>query len=149
MAPFTRGPCPGCRQVTTHHFLIGDEASGDDLWSICDSCFTVFTKREDGSVVQRPATEAEREVVPPPVVWSDEEKAEWRESYRQGRADLRAWFDKGCPGLTPEIEAAFRPGTLDRVRQLVERPDFMDIFPEVEPPRGPESASPGPEQETP
>lgn len=83
-------------------------------------------------------------------MWSEEEKAEWRESYRQGRADLKAWFEKGCPGLTPEIEAAFPPGTLDRVRQVIERPgDAGFLGPESGPPKEGKSESPGRGRETP
>jgi hypothetical protein len=124
-APFTRGHCPGCHATTKHRYLGFDVAADGEeiLWSICESCFTVFTEREDGSVVQRAATDAERAAVPPPVVWSEEERAWWRETLRQGRADLRAWFQNGCPGLTPELERVMLPGTRDRLRRFVELPD--------------------------
>jgi hypothetical protein len=129
-APFTRGHCPGCQATTKHRYLFfADAADGEEeLWSICESCFTVFTEREDGSFVQRAATDEERSAVPPPVVWSEEERAEWRELLRQGRADLRAWLQSGCPGLTPELERALAPGTLDRLRQLLDSPGG-DPFP--------------------
>jgi hypothetical protein len=124
-APFTRGHCPGCQETTKHRYLFfANAADGEEeLWSICEACFTVFTEREDGSFVQRPATDAERARVPPPVVWSEQERAWWQETLRQGRADLRAWVQSGCPGLTPELERAMWPGTLDRLRRFVELPD--------------------------
>jgi hypothetical protein len=130
-APFTRGYCPGCRETTKQrHLFFADAADGEEeLWSICESCFTVFTEREDGSFVQRAATDQERAAVPPPVVWSEEERAWWRETLRQGQADLRAWFQSGCPGLTPELERALRPGALEQVRRLVELPDGDAIVP--------------------
>src|SRR5262249_55258904 len=112
-APYLRDVCPVCRQRTRQRLLRNE----DELWTICESCFTVVIEREDGSVVRRAATDAERAAVPPPVVWSEEERAWWQETLRQGKADLRAWFQAGCPGLTPELEATIRPATLEQVRR--------------------------------
>jgi hypothetical protein len=129
-APFTWGQCPGCGATTSHRFLASGH-SGDGIWSICELCFAVFTEREDGSVVQRAATDDERAAVPPPVVWSDEVRAALQESFRHGQSDLRAWVDAGCKGRTPELEAAMPPGTLERVRRLVERSDGDMTGPEM------------------
>src|SRR5262245_47958656 len=124
-APFTRNLCPGCRAITRHRYL-GFEvvADGEEvLWAICEACFAVFAEREDGSFLRREATDEDRAAVPPPVVLSEKERAEWRESLRQGRADLQAWVQSGCPGLTPELERMLPPGRMDRVRQFVEQTD--------------------------
>jgi hypothetical protein len=121
MAPFTFGPCPVCAGETKQRFL--RPAAGEDFTAVCETCFTVIAYRSDGSVVNRPATDDERAAVPPRVVFSDEQRAEWQASLRQGRAGIRAWFDAGCPGLTPELERAFPPGTFDRLRQFVDPPD--------------------------
>jgi hypothetical protein len=42
---------------------------------------------------------------------------------RQGRAELRAWVQAGCPGLTPEIEAALSPGTRELLRRFAQLPE--------------------------
>jgi hypothetical protein len=124
MAPFTTRMCPHCSAQTLQHFLT-QNADGE-ITTICETCFTVLTPREDGSVECRPATPQERTVVPPPVVWSEQQQAVMRESLRQGRADLRAWVQAGCPGLTPELERALLPGTMDRIKRFVELPEGVD-----------------------
>jgi hypothetical protein len=121
MAPFTFGSCPRCSAETRQRFL--PQGADGDLTTICETCFTVLTYREDESVECRAATDDEREAVPPPVVWSEEVRAGWRESLRQGRADLRAWVRAGCPGLTPELERTLPPGALDRIRRFVALPE--------------------------
>jgi hypothetical protein len=141
-APFCFGMCPGCNATTKHRFLGWEATDGEeDLWVICESCFVVFTERENGTILQRTATDEERACVPPPVVWSEEVRTEWQESFRQGRADLRRWFQAGCPGLTPELERGFLPGTMDRVRHLVEQTD--DQNPLLEQPSAPGISLPG------
>jgi hypothetical protein len=125
MAPFWRRPCPVCRTETVQHWLTGGPAEldpGERMRVICESCLTALTCRADGSVGQRAATDAERDAVPPAVVWPDEQRAEWRGSVRRGKADLRAWVLAGYPGLTPELEAALPPGARERIRRFAELP---------------------------
>jgi hypothetical protein len=124
MAPFTFGTCPRCSAETRQRFLTQDAADG--VKTICETCLTVLTHREDGSVGCRAATDEERAVVPPPVVWSEQQRAEWRGSLRQARADLRAWVQNGCPGLTPELEQALPPGTVDRIKRFVESAEGVE-----------------------
>jgi hypothetical protein len=133
-APFTRDYCPHC-EVETKQRLLGwasDAPEGEDqLLTICYVCKTVLTHGDAGVIASRPATEEERAAVPAPVVWSDEEKAWWRENLRQGQADLRAWFDSGCPGLTAEVEASLGPGTLERLKQFLHLSEGLErIIPE-------------------
>lgn len=124
MAPFTIDTCPRCSAETRQHFLVHDPDG--EITTICETCFTVLTHGEDGSVTCRAATDEERAAVPTPVVWSEQQRAEWRELLRQGLADLRAWLQAGCPGLTPELEQALPPGTLDRLERFVESPEGID-----------------------
>lgn len=119
MAPFTFGPCPRCAAETRQRWFL-DRGAGGEVGFICEACYAVLTYRGDEPALCREATGDERALVPPPVVWSDREWAEYREAMRQGMADARAWFRAGCPGLTPELEAAFPPGRLDQVRRLIE-----------------------------
>jgi hypothetical protein len=126
MAPFMRRHCPRCLADTWQHFLLREDAppdAEDELWAICESCETVLIYRADGSVGQRTATAEERSAIPPRPDLSSEPWVTLRKELRQGRADLRAWLEAGCPGLTPELEGALPPGTLDRLRRFVESPD--------------------------
>jgi hypothetical protein len=108
--------------------LLGE---GEDLWAICESCQTVLIYRHDGTFGHRAATDEERAAIPPKVVWSDEQRAEWQESLRQSKTDLRAWILAGCPGLTPEIERDMLPGFLDRIKRFVGLPDDDEGAPET------------------
>jgi hypothetical protein len=121
VAPFFFDSCPRCAARTRQRFLA--ENADDTITTICATCFAVLTHRADGSAECRDATAEERATVPPPVIWSEHERAEWQELLRQGRADLKAWVQSGCPGLTPELEQAFPPGAMDRVRRFVEQID--------------------------
>jgi hypothetical protein len=96
----------------------------------------VLTYHVDESVECRAATDEERAMVPPPVVWSEQEWAEYRETMRQGYRDLQTWLQDDCPGLTPEIEQALPPRTIDKVRQYMQSVD-IDTFMPVEPRRHP------------
>jgi hypothetical protein len=126
MPPFMHRHCPCCSACTWQHYLLRDgelrDADGE-LQAVCESCETVLIYRADGSVGQRAATAEEREVLPPKVVWSHEQRAEWQASLRQGKTDLRAWIQAGCPGLTPEIERDLPPGAMDRLKRFVGLPD--------------------------
>src|SRR4051794_6286727 len=99
MAPFTFDMCPRCSVETRQRYVTRD-ADGE-ISLICETCFTVLTYREEVPVECRAATGEERALVPP--VWTEQEWAEWRESLLEGQASVRAWFQAGCPGLTPEL----------------------------------------------
>jgi hypothetical protein len=96
---------------------------GEEFWAICESCLTVLIYREDGSVGHRDATDAERDVVPPKIDTTVEPWTTMIPELRQGRADLRAWVQAGCPGLTPEIEVALAPGTRELLRRFAQLPE--------------------------
>jgi hypothetical protein len=121
MAPFTFGPCPRCAADTRQRFLFEDDDG--HFAFICEVCFAVTTDRQDGTVECRDATDEERAMVPRRVEFTPEQRAEWRESLKQSRIDIRKWLDSGCPGLTPELERAFPPGWLERVRRFTEESD--------------------------
>jgi hypothetical protein len=122
MAPFTFGPCPRCAAKTRWWFLA--QPADQPFAVVCEKCLGVLILNDDGTVAEcRDATEEERATVPRPVVISEEKRAELRESLKQSRTDIRAWFDAGCPGLTPELERAFPPGTFERLRRFAESPD--------------------------
>jgi hypothetical protein len=126
MAPFLHRNCPRCLAVTWQHFLPRDcppQDAARELWAICQSCETVLIHKADGSIDQRPATAEERSVLPQPIVLSEEQRAKARKSLRQSRADIRAWLQAGCPGLTSELERALPPGTMDRLKRFVELPE--------------------------
>jgi hypothetical protein len=110
--------------------------------AICEVCKTVLIYGDDGVIGSRPATEEERAAVPAPVVWSEEERAWWRENLRQARVDLGDWLQSGCPGLTKELEASLPPGTMERLKQFVDQGgNFEGIIPD-------DKADPGRSTET-
>ena len=126
VAPFGFDHCPVCGKDTRQRWLTNDPACmapGDEMWAICESCLTVLIYREDGSVVQRAATDAERDVVPPKIDTSVEPWTTIFAELRQARVELRTWVQAGCPGLTPEIEAMLSPGTRERLQRYVELPE--------------------------
>jgi hypothetical protein len=129
MAPFTFGPCPRCAAETWQRFLL--QEAEDRIVTICETCFEVITHHENGPVECRDATEEERATVPKRVVFSEQQRAEWRKSFEQSRVDIRKWLDAGCPGLTPELERAFPAGWLERVRQFTEARDDAHPRPET------------------
>jgi hypothetical protein len=124
MVPFAVEHCPRCAARTRQWFV--GAGPGGAVTAVCQGCRAAVTRRADGAVECRDATAEERWAVPEPVVLSEERRAEWQESLRQSRADLRARLAAGCPGLTPEIERALAPGTIDRLRQFVETPEAGD-----------------------
>jgi hypothetical protein len=67
---------------------------------ICETCETVLIYGEKGLIGQRAATEEEREAIPKRPKLSPEELAAWREDLRQGQAEVEAWIQSGCPGLS-------------------------------------------------
>jgi hypothetical protein len=112
MAPFTHEHCPCCLADTTQHFLLYDDsAQGADgeLWAICESCQTVLMFRADGSVGQRAASAEERAAIPPKPDLSTEPWVKMRKELRQGMADVKAWIQAECPGLTREMLSGFAP----------------------------------------
>jgi hypothetical protein len=130
-APFTYGACPACGADTKQRFLSPPlETDERELWTICESCFSVLAEHGGEWVVVREATPEERATVPPRVVWSEEQRARFREAFRESKTDLRNWFQAGCPGLTSEIESALLPGTMERLRRFVEQADVEQIGPE-------------------
>jgi hypothetical protein len=128
-APWCYGMCPGCHAKTKHRYLHFETVDGGEevLWVICVECFAVFAERDDGSLLRREATAEDRAAVPPPVVWSEEQRSWWQAALRQGQADLQAWLSAGCPGLTPELERALAPGTMDRIRGLTDQPGLSGL----------------------
>jgi hypothetical protein len=134
VAPFVFDHCPRCAGRTRQWFL--SEGPDGAITSLCGGCRAAVTRRGNGTIECRDATAEEREVFPQPVVLSERQRAEWRESLRQSRADLRAWLAAGCPGLTPEIERALAPGTIDRLRRFVETPEAGDRPDPPTPPAG-------------
>ena len=136
MVPFSSGPCPVCLADTMHPHLPNDPAllgEGEDFWGICESCQTVLIHRQDGTVGQRAATDEERASIPPKVVFSDEQRAEWQESLRQSKIDLRVWILADCPGMTPEIEQDLPPEWMDRLKRFVGLADDDEGAPVVAP----------------
>jgi hypothetical protein len=110
---------------TKQRWLTNDPAEmgpGEEMWAICESCLTVLIYREDGSVGQRAATDAERDAVPPKIDTRAEPWATMFTELRKGHAELRDWVQAGCPGLTPALEAALPPGTRERLRRVAELP---------------------------
>jgi hypothetical protein len=103
VAPFFHEHCPVCSIVTWQHFL-SQPPDADGNWCvICEICETVLIYGENGLVGQRAATEEEREAIPKRPKLSPEELAAWREDLRQGQADVEAWIQSGCPGLSKVI----------------------------------------------
>jgi hypothetical protein len=115
MAPFMHRYCPCCSAESWQHFLPHDGEPQDadsELQAICESCETVLIYRKDGAVGQRAATAEEREAIPPKPDLSKEPWAAMREELRQGMADVEAWIQAGCPGLTHEILNGLSPSAV-------------------------------------
>ena len=115
MAPFTHQHCPCCSAKTMQHFLPQDPEShdaADELQAICELCETVLIYRADGSVGQRVATATDREHLPHRPDLSQEPWVTMREELRRGRAEVEAWVQAGCPGLTREMLSRFSPSAV-------------------------------------
>ena len=104
MAPFFPEHCPVCSKETLQHFLLSrpPDAQGH-LWTICEICATVLMYGENGLIAQRAASEEERKAIPERPKLSKEELASWREELRQGQAEVEAWIQSGCPGLSSVV----------------------------------------------
>lgn len=117
MAPFTWDTCPQCSAETRQRFA---DQTEDCITFICEVCFTALTYHDSGAIDRRPATDEERALVPPPVVWSDADRASWQDDMKEGQSELQAWFQAGCPGLTPELESALPENALEQIRRMLD-----------------------------